>query len=223
MALPRHLLPLLIALTALPVGARTYCCDDDRGRRVCGDILPAQCQMRAYNEYNSQGVLAKHYPGPLTPEQRAQLEAEKARRIAAEHQAAEQERRDRALLASYSSVGDIDTKRARTLLSEQANVRNAEERVSNAKERQERLQRSAERYRDTPMPEVLRTNIRVNEAELVAAKASLAEHQREILATEKQFDEDRRRYLELTHRSRGQSTAPAIPTPAIPTPTTPTR
>lgn len=207
MASSKHLLPLIITLAAIPAGARTYCCNDDHGRRVCGDILPAQCQMRAYNEYNSQGVLSKQYPGPLTPEQRAQLEAEKARKIAAEHEAAEQERRDHALLASYSSVADIDAKRTRTLFSERSNLRNTEERVKNAEERLKRLKGNAERYRDKPMPDVLKTNLRISEAELLAAKAALVERQRDIVETEKQFEEDRRRYVELVAKRRGPPTS----------------
>jgi hypothetical protein len=210
MASPRHLLPLVIALTAIPAGARTYCCTDEHGRRVCGDILPEQCQKRAYNEYNSQGVLAKQYPGPLTPEQRAQLEAEQARKKVAEHDAAEQARRDRALLASYSSVADIDAKRTRTITTAQANLHNAEDRLNNAQERQQRLARSAERYRDKPMPEVLRTNIRIAEAELAAAQTALTDRKKDIVESQKQFDEDRRRYLELTKKHEEPPATPVV-------------
>jgi hypothetical protein len=209
MASPRHLLSLVIALTTIPAGARTYCCTDEHGRRVCGDILPEQCQKRSYNEYNSQGVLSKQYPGPLTPEQRAQLDAELARKKVADHDAAEQTRRDRALLASYSSVADIDAKRTRTITTAQANLHNAEERLSNAQERQQRLQRAAERYGSKPMPEVLRTNLRISEAELSSAQTAVADHKKEIVESQKQFDEDRRRYLELTHKP--QEDTPATP------------
>lgn len=210
MASPKHLLPLLVTLVAIPAGARTYCCNDEHGRRVCGDILPEQCQKRSYNEYNSQGVLSKQYPGPLTPEQRAQLEAEKARKVAAEHDAAEQARRDRALLASYSSVADIDAKRTRTITTAQGNLHNAEERLSNAQERQQRLARAAERYGDKPMPEVLKTNIRIAEAELAAAKTALADRQKDIVESQKQFDEDRLRYIELTKKSHEPPTTPVV-------------
>ncbi len=210
MALPRYLLPLVIALAAVPAGARTYCCNDEHGRRVCGDILPEQCQKRSYNEYNSQGVLSKQYPGPLTPEQRAQLEAENARKKAAEHDAAEQARRDRALLASYSSVADINAKRTRTITTAQANLHNAEERLSTAQERQQRLARAAERYGDKPMPEVLRTNIRIAEAELKAAQAALTERKKDIVESQKQFDEDRRRYIELTTKHEEPPATPVV-------------
>jgi hypothetical protein len=200
-----------LALSALPASARIYCCNDEHGRRICGDILPAQCQARAYNELNAQGVVKKKVEAPLTPEQRAQRDAELARKKAEEHAAAEQARRDKAMLASYTSVADIDAKRVRTVAGAQADIKTAQERLEAAEARREKLLKSAERYGDKPMPEALKANLRDSETELVARQANLADKKKELVLIEEHFDHDRRRFLELTGKHPGPEAAPAAP------------
>jgi len=200
-----------LALSALPASARIYCCNDEHGRRICGDILPAQCQARAYNELNAQGVVKKKVEAPLTPEQRAQRDAELARKKAEEHAAAEQARRDKAMLASYTSVADIDAKRVRTVAGAQADIKTAQERLEAAEARREKLLKSAERYGDKPMPEALKANLRDSEAELAARQANLVDKKKELVLIEEHFDHDRRRFLELTGKHPGPEAAPAAP------------
>ncbi len=213
MASYRHLLPLALALATVSAEARIYCCNDDHGRRVCGDIVPAECQKRAYDELNSQGVLKQKHTAPLTAEQRAQRDAELARKKRAEREAAEQALRDHALLASYTSVADIDAKRERTLVGANAEIRNAQERLDAAQARYERLSNSAARYSnsDKPMSDALKNNLRDSEENLAASHAALKEKQEELAAIKKHFDHDRRRFLELTGKLRAE-TAPAAPT-----------
>jgi hypothetical protein len=209
------LIAVTIAIAATSAQAKTYCCTDDHGRRVCGDILPEQCQKRAYSELNAQGVLRKQYEAPLTPEQRAQRDAEEARKKAEEQQAAEDARRNRVLVASYSTVADLDAKRARVLIGANANLKAAQERLDMAKAQQQKLSERAAAIRDRPVPPILKTKIGDNEAELVASQAELAAKKKEIVDIQTQFDEDRRRYLMLTGAG---STAPAAPTaPVAPT------
>lgn len=207
----KHLLPLVLALAAMTADARIYCCSDDGGRRVCGDILPAQCQKRAYNEFNAQGVIKKKFEAPLTPEQRVERETELAKKKAEEHAAAEQARRDKAMLASYTSVADIDAKRSRTLTGAQADIKTAQERLEAAQARREKLRTSAARYGDKPVPDALRANLRDSEAELVSRQAALEEKKRELVRIQERFDQDRQRFIELTSKQNGaQPAAPAV-------------
>lgn len=213
MASLRAFLPLALALFAIPASARIYCCTDDLGRRVCGDIVPAQCQKRAYNEFNAQGVVKKKHAAPLTPEQRVQRDAELAQKKAAEHAAAEQARRDKAMLASYTSVGDIDAKHARTVAGAKADIRTAEERLEAAQVRLEKLRQSVGRYNQTnkPVPESLQANLRDSEADLVMRQKNLELKKKELVTIEEHFDHDRRRFLELTGKNNGAQPAPATP------------
>ncbi len=215
MASLKNFLPLAFALLAVPAVARVYCCTDDSGRRVCGDILPAQCQKRAYNEFNPQGVLKKKHEAPLTAEQRKQRDAELERKKLEEQEAAEQSRRDRATLASYTSVADIESKRTRTIAGAQADIRTAQERLEAAQARREKLLKSAERYKDKPMPEALTANLRDSEVNLSARQSALDEKTKELVKIQEHFDHDRRRFLELT----GKAPEPAAPTPPPAPPT----
>jgi hypothetical protein len=213
MGSPRLFLALTLALFAVPAAARIYCCNDDRGRRICGDILPAQCQTRAYNEFNTQGVLKKTYEAPLTPEQRVQHEADLARKKADEHEAAELTRRDRAMMASYSSVADIDSKHSRTVASARAEIKNAEEGLEGAHARQEKLQKNAERYNaeKKQVPEILKANLHDSQADILARQSALEAKRKDLVKIENDYERDRRRYIELTGKTPGAAAAPSTP------------
>jgi len=194
----RVFVSIALAVAAVPAGARTFCCTDDRGHRVCGEPLPVECQKRAYNELNSQGVLSKRYEAPLTPEQRAQRDAELARKKAEEQAAAEQARRDRVLLGRYNSVADIDARRARMVGDAANNVALAQERVDAATARQQKLQQEMGAYRDKKVPDGLTATMRATEAQLAARQATLDERRRDLQNIETTFTEERKRFLELT-------------------------
>lgn len=196
----RPLLPCLFALSAMPASASVYCCTDEHGKRVCGDILPVQCQTRAYNEFNQMGVLKKAHEAPLTPEQRAQRDAELARKKAEDRANADQVRRDKAMLASYNSVADIDAKRTRTVAAAKAEIKATQERIEAAQARQAKLKKSVERYTGAgkAVPDSLTSNLREGEADLAARRTALADKEKELLVIEENFDHDRRRFIELT-------------------------
>jgi hypothetical protein len=211
----RPLIVIAVTIAATSAQAKTYCCSDDHGRRVCGDILPEQCQKRSYSEFNAQGVVRKQYEAPLTPEQRAQRDAEIARKKAKEKQAAEDVRRDRVLVASYSTIADLDAKRERVLIGANANLKAAQERLEAAEAQRQKLTERAAAIRDRPIHPILKAKIGDNEAELVASQAELAAKKKEIIDIQASFDEDRRRYLTLTGAG---STAPVAPSaPVAPT------
>lgn len=201
---------MLTAATAaaMPVGAVTYCCTTDNGRRVCGDTVPVQCRSRAYQEYSSQGVPTRLHEAPLTAEQRAQREADAARRKAVEDKATDQRRRDRALMASYASTADIDAKRDRMLVVARTSLKLAQERRQAAMDRGKRLRETVQSYQDRPVPEVLKANLRDNEAELAAQEAAIAAREKEIEAIEARFAEEKDRFIALGGR-RAEESAPA--------------
>ncbi len=175
----------------------TFCCNEDNGRRLCGDILPAQCAKRAYHEYNSQGVMIRQHDAPMTAEQRAQQRAELIRKKEADRQAAEEDRRNRALLASYPSVADIDTKRARNIEEAGKGLHELQLRLNAALAHKEDLAREAEFFLKRPMPAELKTSIRDNNAEMAGLQADIDVKKKEIAEIQARFDEEKKRYLSL--------------------------
>ena len=193
----------LVAATltfALPVEARTYCCTDDAGRRVCGDILPVECQKRPYQEFDGRGMMVRNVEGPVTADERDRREAERLRKREEERQAKEIERSNRALKASYASASDIDAKRDRLLAETNENLKQAQERLDTALAEKQKLDMEAEFYQKKPMPESLRKGLRDNQEEVARLQATLDEKKRDIAAITARFEDEKKRYLSLGGR-----------------------
>lgn len=185
------------ALFSLPAGARTFCCSDEAGRRVCGDILPVECQKRPYQEFDGRGVVVRNYEGPMTAEERSRREAERARKQEEERQARELERSNRALRASYASVSDIDAKRDRLLAEANENLKQAREDLNAALAHKHKLDMEAEFFQKKPMPDALKSELRENQEELTRLQATVDDKKRDIAAIEAHFDDEKKRFLSL--------------------------
>jgi hypothetical protein len=209
MSLPRSLLALIIASAIPPAHAErtTYCCSDEQGRQICSDILPQTCWGRAYREIDSRGLTVRRVEAPLTPEQRAQRDAEARRKREQERLAYEERKRNQALLDAYGSEHDIETVRDRALGEIQKSLNQATERYAEAAKRQKGLAQEMEFYRKTPAPRQLLDAIRDNESELRAHASVVEAKQKQLDATRAKYDQERRRYIELT-RERAANSGP---------------
>lgn len=191
---------LLLGLgLALPAAARIVCCDVD-GRRTCGDPPPAQCNARAQTVYVKGGT-SKSVEAPLTAEQRAAREAEEARKKEEERMAAEQARKDRALLDSYSSEKDIDIARDRVVADIEKNAQDVLIRLEAAQKKQKQLEQEKEFYLKKPMPAQLQQNIVNNAKELATLQKALAQKDADIAAARERFDADKQRYLQISGKA----------------------
>lgn len=184
-------------LFSLPAAARITCCEVD-GKRFCGDPAPQQCLNKAKKVFE-RGV-AKEIDAPLTAEQRAAREAEDTRKKEEERKAAEQARRDRALMASYSSVKEIDAARNRAITEIRRNATQAQNRLDAALKKQKALEQEKEFYQKKPLPAALTSQIRDNEAEIAAQQKVLQDKDAEIAAINARFDDDKERYQRLSGR-----------------------
>lgn len=179
------------------VGAKTYCCTDKNGSRYCGDSVPEQCGNRAYREIGRGGIV-RNVAAPLTPEQKAQREAEEARKKEEDRLAADQRRKDQALLETYGSEKDIDGVRDRSLADLETASTQARVKHTAALQRKQQLDRELEFYVKKPVPAALKAQIKETDTEIEAQKKALDDKAREIDAIRAKFEEDRRRYRELT-------------------------
>lgn len=204
MHLPRNLLlAFATLLAALPAhaGRTVYCCSDESGRQVCSDVLPRACWDRAYREVDERGVTVRRVEAPLTPEQRAKRDAEQRRKKEEERQAKEERMRNQALLDAYASEKDIEAQRDRAVRDIEKSLGLAKERYAESAKRQKELSQEMEFYRKKPAPQTLLDAVRENESELRANASVVESKQKEIEAVRAKYDEDRRRYIELTRRT----------------------
>lgn len=204
---------LFAASSVLALGAaaqtRIYCCDDAIGRKVCGDFLPPACQGRAYEERDNRGFVSKSVEAPLTAEQQARRDAEKAKKEAEAKQAAEERRRTLALLATYSSDKDILAARDRALTEVEKNRAQAQQRLDEANKKKKKLDGDKEFYKGKPLPDDVKAQIRDNEKEIEAQKAAVAAKVKEADEVRARFAEERKRYLEMTGKKPTEETPPA--------------
>ena len=182
---------------ALPVGARTYCCTDKTGHKVCGDTFPEQCEDRAYKEFSEKGAI-RNVEAPLTSAQKAQREAEAARKKEEERIAADQKRKDRALMNTYGSEKDIDFMRDRAVTDLEDAGKQARDKHAAALKQKQQLQQELEFYAKKPVPPALKSQIKENELAIEALKRAIDDQKKDIEAARAKFEEDRRRYRELT-------------------------
>ncbi|MCX7166417.1 MAG: hypothetical protein NTV11_09095 [Rhodocyclales bacterium] len=206
---------LLFASTAvLALGAaaqtRIYCCDDAKGRKVCGDFLPAECQGRAYEERDSRGFVSKTVEAPLSAEQQARRDAEKAKKEEEKKKAGEDRRRTLALLSTYSSEKDINSARDRALAEVEKNMKQAQQRLEEANKKKQKIDSDKEFYKGKPVPDQVKAEIRDNEKEIKAQQAAVEGKAKEMEEVRNRFAEEKKRYLELTGKKAMDAT-PAAP------------
>ena len=95
--------------------AGIYSCVDSKGRRITSDRPIVDCLDREQRELNSSGVVKRVLPPSYTAEERARLDAQKKQEDAERSRAAEEKRRDRALLIRYPNQAVHDKERAEAL------------------------------------------------------------------------------------------------------------
>lgn len=213
---------LALALLYVPCAHAAYRCVDERGVTLFGDVPPAGCANVVMYEVAPGGtVLRKIDPTP-TPEQlKARLE-EQSKRRDAERAAAEQKRKDMALLATYSSESEIDVARERNLDPIRVRIKSAQERIEAVDKRLAEIAKELEFYKagkkggkkDAPRPpESLVAEQERAQHERASLEKSIADSHKDIEAVKARYEGDRKRYAELKGDTalRTAQEAPAAP------------
>lgn len=211
------LLLLVAAMLPLPAtaqGRKTYCCTDANGRQACSDVLPQQCYGRAYREINAQGVTIRRVDAPLTAEQRAARDAEARKAKEEEARRMEQDRRNRALLATYTSEQDIDLTRDRAVADIRKSIKATQEKQAELAKQKQKLDAEAEFYRKSPMPPQLQAQIRDNDTEMKVHQAAIDDRHKEIEAVKARYESEKLRYRELSQKKADGKPGPSAPPPA---------
>jgi DNA repair exonuclease SbcCD ATPase subunit len=191
---------ILLALAAAPASAQAhlYKCKDSKGTTYYTQTPPTECLGKEMDELSRQGTVVKKREAALTPEQIAAREAEEKRKKEEEALAKEEKRKNQALLYTYSSEKDIEDSRQRALKQAEQAAKDIEKRIEEAQKRAQKLAAEKEFYAKKPMPKKLRDDINNNELDLKAQQDTLAAKQKELGEINAKYDEDKRRYLELT-------------------------
>ena len=191
------LLLLCAPLVASAQSRSIYCCDVG-GQPVCGDILPAACYGRGYRELSPTGVLRRYVPPPLTAEEIHERDEDARRRKEAEAIALKQRRLDQALLDTYPNVAAITTRRDRALAEIDRTIADLQLREKSLLERRTKFAEEAKFYQGQSLPADLASDLHNIEGEINAQRTVITAKVRERESLRHRFEEDRRRYHELT-------------------------
>jgi hypothetical protein len=202
---------ILLTLAAAPACAQghLYKCKDSKGKTYYTQTPPSECMGKEMDELSKQGTVVKKREAALTPEQLAAREAEEKRKKEEELAAKEENRKNQALLNTYSSAKDIEDSRQRALTQAEQATKDIEKRIAEAQQRAQKLASEKEFYVKKPMPKKLQDDIRNNEIDLKGQQDALAVRKKDLVDINAKYDEDKRRYLELTTGAKPK--APAAP------------
>jgi hypothetical protein len=192
----------VVALAPSPADAagRMYKCVDTKGKTYYTEVPPRECQGQTTQELSRQGTVTKQNE-VLTPEQLAAREAEKKKQAEQERIASEQRRKNTALMNTYSSEKDIEEARARALKQAQEQIGASEKNIAEAEKRRDVFEKEKEFYVKKSLPQKLQTDIQNNEMAIKNQRELLDAKKKEIGTINAKYDDDKRRFQELTRTS----------------------
>jgi hypothetical protein len=189
---------LLAPALAQQAPQRMYKCIDARGKTYYTQVPPAECLGRETQELNKSGSVIRKTERPLNPAELQARDADKKKKAEEAEKAKEERRKNTALLNTYSSEKDIEDARARSLQETQTAISDTEKAIAGAQKRQQDLEKEKEFYTKKPMPFKLKTEISNLDIEIKNQTALQDAKKKEISTINQKYDEDKRRYIELT-------------------------
>jgi hypothetical protein len=157
---------------------------DEKGVTHYGDKLPAQDAGRSNSLLNNQGTVIKKNDS-FNPNINTQ-ETERA--------SLENTRQDTALLASYTSVEEIDLARARNIKSDQIALETLRQRLNETQAKNKTLET---KFSGKKMTADLIADQKANNELIIKLQSNIVASENSITQTNRRFDGYRARYLEL--------------------------
>jgi hypothetical protein len=190
---------------AQPKEQYTYRCKGTDGKKYYGQTIPQACFGQPLELINKQGMVVKRIDPEGEEKARLAKEAEAEKKSEMEAAQRDDLRRNRALLATYTSEKDIEESRNRALRDHQKQLREVEIRIGDIKKRQERFEKDLAVYQEAGKgepPARLREEIVNASIDLKAQQGLLDAKKKETVGINARYDEDKRRYKEATARRR---------------------
>jgi chromosome segregation ATPase len=193
-------LAALVALLPLAAGAQTsYRCVSKDGKKYYGSAVPPECLGQPVEQLNNQGMVVKRFDAAASAAEREKKAAEAEDRKKREAISKEEGRRNRALLATYTSEKDIDQARGRALKENETAVREIEARIGALRKRQDDLKKDLQSSKAKgSSPATIERDMKNAEFDIKTQQQLLAAKTKEVEQINARYDEDKKRYNELT-------------------------
>jgi uncharacterized protein DUF4124 len=199
---------LLAALVlAAPFAGATYKCVNEKGITLIGDTPPEGCERVIMYEMSPTGHVVRKIDPTPSPDELKAYAADADKRRAAERAAAEQKRKDVALLNTYSTDKEIDTARDRNLEPIRGRIKSAQSRIGEVDKRLKEIDEEMEFYKAgkskkkdakpiAPPIGLVADRERVQK-ERDALLATIASSEKEMIAVKERYEADKVRFGEL--------------------------
>ena len=196
---------LPIAAEAQPASS-SYRCTGKDGKKHYGQTVPPACIGLPVEQLNREGMVIRRFDAQASAAEREKKAAEDEERKKRESVSKEEGRRNRALLATYTSEKDIDAARVRALKDNEGAVKDIEKRIGGLKTRLAELKKELDFYTGkTKPPAKLAEDMRSAEFDIQTQEHLMATKQKEVDQINARYDDDKKRYAELTKASGGAS------------------
>ena len=177
----------------------TYRCTGKDGKKYYGQSMPPQCLGQPVEELNKQGMVVKRIDAAASAAEREKKAAEEEERKKREIISKEEGRRNRALLATYTSEKDIEQARLRALKENEAAIKDIERRIGGLKKRQDELRKEMDFFQGKNKPPAkLEQDVKSAEFDIKTQEQLMASKRKEVDLINARYDDDKKRYIELT-------------------------
>jgi hypothetical protein len=198
-------LSCLVLLPALFLGGKAlaehiFKWVDENGEIQYGDRVPPQYATKERSLIDDQGRTVKVYDAAKTPEQRAEAKA-LAKQQAEQKKLSEQQAvRDHSLLATYSSEEDMLQTRDGKIASVETLIQLTNSRIESMQKRLGELTKDAAEFERSgkKLPEGLVSQMKNIQEQIQQNEAFVDQKEKEKEQLSLKFDEDIKRYRELT-------------------------
>jgi hypothetical protein len=198
------LIPPLAVVLALalvgslsPARAATYKWIDDKGVVHYTDKIPQEALNKGSTVLDKQARPLKKIDPAATPEQARTREAEEENRKLSAKATEATARRDRALISSYTTEGEIDLARSRALGTVDAQIESSLAYTEQLTKRREELEKQKAKLAGKQMPVALEREFEGNDSEMERTAALIEQKRSERAGVVARYDADKARWREL--------------------------
>ena len=164
---------------------------DEHGVTHYGDKIPPQYSNRENSRLNKQGITVQKNT-IVAPKDDAIAQAQ-----------TEQEKRDKALLGTFSNAEEIDLARERHLEPDLIVIKNMQQNRAVNQKKHDKVKAQIQTYTQAkkPTPAALQSELDASIAELSKIDQRISARQQAIDTIKNRFDEDKKRYLYLREKN----------------------
>ena len=206
----------IVLASALAFAAETpaqqlYKWTDEKGNVHYTDKAPDRAGGTVLDK---QGRTVRKIEAAPTPEQLRVLQEEEARKKAGAKELETANRRDRALMSSYTTEAEIDLAKARAAATYETQIQSAQAYLAQLTKRKQDIDVRKARYGDKPIPPQLQHESENADAEYVKNADLVVQKRRELAAVVARYEADKARWRELKASENASNAAQAANRPA---------